>query len=262
MSGRYADHVVWITGAGSGIGRALALEFVRQGAKVAVSGRRVERLRETVDALEAMGGVALAVPCDVRKEAQVQRAASQVVDHFGRLDVAVANAGFGVSGPIESLTADDWTRQFGTNVVGAASTARSALPFLRKTQGRIALVCSVSGQLALPGAGAYSASKYALRAIGQTLSMELRGSGVSCTTLHPGFVESEIGQVDNEGQFDGSRSDPRPSKLMWPADKAARAMVRAITRRKVEYVFTWHGKFGAWMGRHLPAVVRLVVRAS
>ena len=110
-----------------------------------------------------------------------------------------------------------------------------------------------------PKTGAYTASKYALRAIGQTLSMELAGSGVTCTLLHPGFVESEIARVDNDGKHHPDREDKRPRQLMWPADRAARAMVDALHARKREMVFTGHGKVGAFLGQHMPGLVHLAL---
>lgn len=262
MTGQWQDQVAWITGAGSGIGRALAIELGRQGAIVAVSGRRQDRLEEVAREVEAAGGRALAVPCDVTEEGDVVRAVSAVVVELGRLDLAIANAGFSVAGAIRDLSAEDWRRQLDTNVVGAAITARHALPHLERTQGRVALVGSVSALLPTPRMGAYTASKYALRAIGQTLSIELEGSGVSCTLVHPGFVESEIAQVDNQGRHDPSRTDRRPKNLMWPADRAAREMLRAIRARKREHVFTGHGKLGAALGQHMPGVAHFVMTRS
>ena len=178
------------------------------------------------------------------------------------LDVAVANAGFAVAGKVAELSAADWRRQFETNVVGAAVTAKHALPELRKTAGRIGLVGSVSAFLCAPKYGAYNASKHAIRAIGQTLSIELHGSGVSCTTVHPGYVESEIAQVDNQGRRDATRPDKRPKNLMWPSDKAARVIVQAIQRRKRELVFTGHGKVGAFVGQHLPSLAHAMMRRT
>lgn len=255
MKHDFEGKVAWVTGAGSGIGRALARELAARGADVAVSGRRKDRLEAVADELRALGRRALAVPCDVTREDDLAAAVRAVVDGLGRLDVAIANAGFSVAGRIEKLTADDWRRQLDTNVVGCALTAKHALPELRKTGGRVALVGSVAGFLATPGVAAYSASKYAVRAIGQTLSIELHGSGVSCTTLHPGFVESEIAQVDNEGHFDPARTDKRPRKLMWTAEDAARVCVDAVAARKRELVFTGHGKLGAFLGMHTPGLL-------
>jgi NAD(P)-dependent dehydrogenase (short-subunit alcohol dehydrogenase family) len=263
MARPFEEHVAWITGAGTGIGKALAVEIAKQGAAVAVSGRRKDRLDEVVKAIEDAGGRAIGVVCDVTQEPDVARAAKQVVSTFGRIDVAIANAGFSVAGRVESLSADDWRRQLETNVVGAAMTAKYALPSLRETKGRLALVGSVSAFIPTPRMGAYTASKYALRAIGQTLAMELAGSGVSCTLLHPGFVESEIAQVDNAGTHDPSREDKRPKNLMWPADRAAKTMLRAVRSRKLEHVFTGHGKIGAALGQHAPGLAHfLMTRTS
>lgn len=259
---QFHGQVVWIAGATAGIGRAMAREFARRGADVAVSGRRQDRLAEVVAEVERFGRRGLAIACDVRREDEVAAAVQTVVATLGRLDVAVANAGFGVVGRVEELTLDDWHRQFETNLFGAVAVAKHSLPALRRTGGRLALVSSVSGLLASPRVGAYAASKFALRAVGLTLTMELRGSGVSCTLLNPGFVSTEIGQVDNAGQFEASRTDKRPAQLMWSADDAARVMVKAIAARKREYTFTAHGKLGAFLGQHFPGVMCWLQRDS
>lgn len=256
----FDGQVVWIAGATAGMGRAMAHEFARLGADVAVSGRRAERLAEVVAEVERRGRRGLAIECDVRREDEVAAAVQQVVARFGRLDVAVANAGFGVVGRVETLTMDDWRRQFETNFFGAVAVVRHALPELRKTRGRLALVGSVAAVLANPNTGAYTASKFALRALGLTLTQELAGSGVSCTQVHPGFVATEIGQVDNAGRYDKDRRDKRPLGLMWTSEDAARVMVRAIARRKREYTFTAHGKIGAFLGQHFPGLMCWLLR--
>jgi NAD(P)-dependent dehydrogenase (short-subunit alcohol dehydrogenase family) len=258
----FDGHVAWITGGGSGIGHALALEFAGQGANVALSGRRTDRLEKAAQEVEARGQRALVIPCDVTDEVAVQDAVASIVGGFGRIDVAVANAGMGVMGRVEQLSDAEWRRQFDVNVFGAINTVRHALPELRRVSGRLALVASVSGMMCAPRSGAYSASKFALRAIGLTLSQELQGSGVSCTLLHPGFVASEISQVDNDGVFDPKRRDKRPRLLIWPTDRAARTMLRAIHRRKREYVFTAHGRLGAYLGRHFPGLVHFFMTRS
>jgi len=255
MAKRFDNQVVWITGGGSGIGRALALAFADEGATVAVSGRREDRLQRVVQELEKRGAKGLAVRCDVTDEASVAEAVRKVVRTFGGLDVAVANAGFTVAGRIEKLSAADWRRQLDVNVIGTAMTARYAIPHLRERKGRLALVGSVMSMVSMPGLGAHSASKYAVRAIGQALAVELHGSGVSCTTIFPGYTESEIAQVDNQGRFDASREDRRPKNLIWRTNRAARVMVDAIAKRKREYTFTAHGKAGAFAGRHVPGLV-------
>lgn len=251
--------VAWVTGGGSGIGRAVALELARQGADVAVSGRRRDRLEAVAREIEAMNRRALAQPCDVRDEDAVRAAVAAITERLGRLDVAVANAGMSVMGRFETLSDADWRRQMNVNLFGAINTARHALPELRKTGGRLVLVGSVSAMLCTPRSSAYSASKFALRAVGLTLAQELYGSGVSCTLVHPGFVESEIALVDNEGRLHEEWTDRRPGFLMWPADRAARVIVWAARKRKLEVVFTGHGKLGAWLGRHFPGLVHFLV---
>lgn len=254
MARDFEGSVAWVTGGGSGIGRALALELARRGADVAVSGRRADRLAAVVSEIGALGRRGLAVPCDVTSEDDVEAAAAAVAQKLGRLDVTVANAGFGVVGRIEKLTAAEWRRQLDVNVVGTAMTAKHALPHLRASRGRLGLVGSVAAYVPLASNGAYVASKSAVRAIGQTLAIELAGSGVSVTTIHPGFVESEIAKVDNAGTFHADHRDRRPQKLLWRTDDAARVMADALHARKREYVFTAHGKLGAFIGQHLPGL--------
>ena len=234
----------------------MAIEFANKGYIVVVSGRRLQPLEAVV---EQLGEGAKAIACDVTDEQTLQRAIQTIVNEYGRLDIVVANAGFAVGGPIAEISGDDWRRQFDVNVVGVANTIRLALPELKKTSGRIAIVSSVASMVYSPRTGAYSASKAAVRTMGLTLAQELHGTGVSCTTIHPGFVESEIGQVDNQGVFHPEWEDKRPKALMWPADRAARVMVRAIEKRRLEYVFTGHGRIGAWFGRHFPGFVHFVI---
>lgn len=255
----FTDHIVWITGASSGLGREMALEFARRGATVAVSARRMDLLVALVAEIEGRGQKAKAFHCDVLDDASIKACVDAIVVAHGRIDVAVANAGFGVMGSLERISAQEWTRQLAGNVTGLALTAKYALPHLRKTRGRLALVGSVAAFLPSAGFAAYGASKAAVHSIGETLQVELAGSGVSCTTLHPGFVDSNITRVDNAGNFHPDRPDPRPANLMWPTDKAARSMVKAIAARRKVHVFTGHGKALAFIGRHLPGMARRVL---
>lgn len=256
------EHVVWITGASSGIGKEMAIEWARLGYKVALSARRKELLDKVADEIRNSGGEGLAVPCDILEEDSIAQAVQEIIRTLGRLDVVVANAGFGVYGSIEKLTAKDWNRQLQGNVTGLALTVKYALPHLKKTKGRIGLVGSVGAFLPNPSVGAYGASKAAVHSIGQTLQVELMGTGVSCTTVHPGFVVSEIARVDNEGVWHPERNDPRPANLMWPTDKAARVMVKAILKRKRTYIFTGHGKTFVWLQRWFPGLMRIIISKS
>lgn len=234
---------------------ALSREFAARGAIVCVSARRQDRLTRLVSELQDLGARAHAYACDVTDQEQLATTVDSIVSEHGKLDCTIANAGYAVGGRIESLDANDWRKQFDVNVVGLAMTAKYSLAELRRSNGRLVLIGSVSSMLSIAKSGAYSASKSAVRAIGQTLSVELAGSGVTCTTIHPGYVATEIAMVDNAGVMREDRQDRRPPKLMWSAEKAAKAIVSAVGRRKREYVFTTHGKVGGYLGRHFPGVV-------
>jgi len=173
------EKVVWITGASSGIGKAMAFEWARLGYKVALSSRRKELLDGVANEISQSGGHALVFPCDIMEEAAIQNAVQQIITTWGRLDVVVANAGFGVFGSIEKLSARDWNRQLQGNVTGLAVTVKYALPYLKKTDGRIGLVGSIGAYLPNPNLGAYGASKAAVHSIGLTLQVELMGTGTS-----------------------------------------------------------------------------------
>lgn len=254
-----AGLVAWVTGGGTGIGRAVALELASRGAVVAISGRRRDRLEEVAATIATAGGRALILPLDVTDEQACNAAVAAIEAAHGRLDIAVANAGYGASGRFMSVPVEVWRKQLDVNVIGVVCTARAAIPALTKTGGRLGLVASVMGFVAMSGQGPYSASKFAVRAIGLTLAQELHGTGVSCTTVHPGFVESEIGQVDPSGNFDPTRKDKRPAKLMWSAERAAKSVVAGILARKREHVFTGHGKVGVFFGKHFPGLLHFAL---
>jgi short-subunit dehydrogenase len=253
------DKVVWITGASSGIGKAMAFEWARLGFRVALSARRKEFLDAVAQKITVSGGQALVVPLDIIDESSIKEAVQHIINKWGRMDVAVANAGYGAMGSIDKLTASEWNRQFQVNVTGLALTVKYALPHLKENSGRIGLLGSVAAYIPNPGVGAYGASKAAVHSIGLTLQVELKDTGVSCTTIHPGFVESEIARVDNEGVWHSERKDPRPQKLMWPTDKAAKVIVKAIMKRKRTFVFTNHGKVLVWLQKWFPSSVRRMI---
>ncbi len=257
---KFGDCIVWITGGGSGIGRALALEFAREGASVAVSGRRAEKLTETVREIEGLGARAIAIPCNVTDESSITEAVRHVVEAFGAIDVVVANAGFSVMGRIEGLDLTYWKRQFDVNLFGLINTVRAALPELRRRRGRVVLIGSVAAFLVPPKGAVYSASKAAVRMVGEALSQELRGSGVSCTTVHPAYVETDIVRVDNDGRLHQGRKDPRPRWLVWKADKAAKKIVDASYRRRREVVISAYGKLAVGLSRFAPGLLRQLLK--
>lgn len=256
------ENVVQITGASSGIGKSMAFEWAKLRYKVVLSSRRKELLDEVATNIKQSGGEALVLTCDIMDETAIENTVQQIILAWGRLDVVIANAGFGVFGSLEKLTAKDWNRQLEGNVTGLALTVKYALPHLKKTNGRIGLVGSVGAYLPSPNLGAYGASKAAVNSIGLTLQVELMGTGVSCTTLHPGFVASEITRIDNNGVWHPELTDPRPANLIWPTDKAAKVMIKAVLKRKRNYIFTTHGRIFMWIQRWFPGLMRFIISKS
>jgi len=258
--GRMQGKVALVTGASSGIGAALAKELSRQGATLVLLARRHERIAALAEELGAAEDRAMAIPADVTRDDDLPRAVAAALARYGRLDVAVANAGFGVAGPFVRLTLDDYRRQLETNVFGVLRTAYATLPALTAARGTLVLLGSVSGHVSAPGASPYSMSKYAVRALAEALRGELWADGVATVLVSPGFVESEIRRVDNQGRLREGAKDAVPPWLRLPADKAARRIVRAVVRREREVVITGHGKLLVLLSRLAPGLLALVGR--
>lgn len=256
----WSGKVVLITGASSGIGAALSRELGRRGAFLVLCARREERLLALAKEIEGLGGKAIAVRCDVCRDGEVEAAVAKGIELFGRLDVVVANAGFGVAGPFESLTLEDFRRQFETNVFGVLRTVYAALPQVKKTRGCIVLMGSVAGHVATAGMAPYAMSKFAVRALAEALRGEMARYGVGVVLISPGFVESDIRRTDNLGIVHEGAKDPVPSWLVMPASKAAREIVRAIERRKPEAIITLHGKAIVLADRFGRSLVRFLAQ--
>ncbi len=261
MSQAFADQTVFITGASSGIGAEVARVFAAEGAQVAVAARRADRLAALVGEIEAAGGTALAVECDVRDRASINTAVAQTVAAYGGIDVVLANAGFGVTGDSARLETDDYRRQFETNVFGVIDTVHATLPELIKRNGRLALVGSIMGLIGMGNSAPYCASKFAVVGFAESIGYDLAQRGVSVTCINPGIVASEIRSVNNRGELT-NKPDPAPTWITMPADKAARDIVRAIRRRKATHVVTGHGKVITFIARHFPRSFRFLARKA
>jgi short-subunit dehydrogenase len=258
---RFAGSAVFITGASSGIGAALSLEFAREGADVVLAARRRDRLESVAAGIGAIGRRAVVAPCDVTREGDLERAAAAGRAVFGKLDVVVANAGFGVTGILERLSLDDYRRQLETNVFGVLRTVYATLDDLKKSRGRLVVIGSVSGYIALAGSSPYSMSKFAVRALADSLGHELAEHGVSVTLISPGFVESEIRQVDNRGILRTEKPAPRiPAPMVMATPTAARKIVGAVARRRREVVITALGKVSVFLHRHAPRLLAQIIR--
>jgi short-subunit dehydrogenase len=260
---------VLITGASSGIGEELAYQLADSGASLTLAARREGELARVAQNIAARGKPApLSVICDVARDGEIERAVADAVRQHGQLDVVYANAGFGVTGPFQELSLDDYRRQFETNVFGVLRTLYAALPELEKTRGNFAIVGSVSGWVASPGASPYAMSKFALRALANSITPELRAAGVKLTLLSPGFIVSNIRRVDNRGNLHAQAADPVPAWIQMSTERCARLMLQAVGRGQRERIITGHGKllvalerFSPWLLRALAGRVRPVYDA-
>lgn len=261
MAGPFEGKTAFITGASSGIGAATAKELARQGARVVLAARRADRLDALKREIEAAGGEALAVACDVRDRASLDAAVAEAVARFGGIDVALANAGFGVEGVLTSLGTEDYRRQFETNFFGVLNTVYAVLPSLETRRGRLGVVGSVMGRMGFASVSAYCASKFALTGLCESLYHELGALGVSLTLINPGVVASEIRSVNNQGVYTG-KPDPASPLFVLPAGKAARQIAQGLYRRKPEIVLTKAGKLLVFMNRHFPRTTRFLFHLS
>jgi NADP-dependent 3-hydroxy acid dehydrogenase YdfG len=209
MSDSASDPVFLITGASSGIGAATARAAARAGYRLALAARSTDRLNNLAAEL---GGPerALAVRCDVTEWEQQQAMVASTLKHLGRIDCVFANAGFGAKRGFLQESPEQWRAMVLTNVYGAALTIRATIETLRESRGHLLLTGSVAGRRALPGS-LYSATKWAVTAMGESARQELNGSGVRVTLIEPGMVDTPF-------------FAKRPTDPLTPDDVAAAVM--------------------------------------
>jgi NADP-dependent 3-hydroxy acid dehydrogenase YdfG len=184
--------VALVTGAGSGIGRAVSVAFARAGADVAVIGRREQRVVETARRVEATGSRALPMSADVADPSSVVAAVERTERELGPLAIAVANAGVNAWADLEELDAEMLRSALATNVEGVANVARAVVPYMRERRyGKILVVASDNGRRAEAGGSGYVASKFAAVGLSLALSQELLGEGIGVHVIEPGCVDTE-----------------------------------------------------------------------
>jgi NAD(P)-dependent dehydrogenase (short-subunit alcohol dehydrogenase family) len=187
--------VALITGGGSGIGRAAALRFARDGIRTTVVGRSADELDAVVAEIAAQGSDALAIEADVSDFAALQRAVQMTTDRFGRLDYVVANAGInGVWAPVDQLATDEWDETLRINLSGTFYTVKAALPALKRQGGAIVIVSSVNGtrMFSNTGASAYATSKAGQVAFAKMIAVEFAQFGIRVNAICPGAIETSI----------------------------------------------------------------------
>ena len=192
---RLENKVALITGGGSGIGEAAAILFAREGARVAILGRTLPKLEETVQRIEEAGGEAIAVEGDVSKYPDMERVVAEVVEKWGKLDVVFANAGVnGVWAPIDELAPEEWEKTIAINLTGTFFSIKAAAPHMKERGGSIVVTSSVNGtrMFSNGGASAYATTKAGQVALTQMLAVELAKHRIRVNVICPGAIETEI----------------------------------------------------------------------
>lgn len=219
--------IVAITGASSGIGRATALRLARDGASLVVCARRADALAAAAEAIASAGGRALPIVADVTSEPDMDRLVAAAVERFGRLDVMICNAGFGIYGTIDSIAPAQMQRLLDVNFLGTYYAIRAALRvFRQQASGHVIVVSSIVGKRGIPYMGAYAATKFAQVGLAESLRAELEGSGIQVSVVLPVSTDTEFFDVmTGESGFATRASGPHQD-----AGTVAEAIARAVAR--------------------------------
>jgi len=234
---------VFLTGASSGIGRALALELAAGGAHVAIAARRKDELERVAREIEDRGGRALVLTVDVSDPNAAMEAVRKADRDLGALEMVIANAGIGHYGHASTMSWEDVARQIDVNVRGTMATLCAAVPiFLANKGGHLVAVTSLAGVRGLPNSGAYSAAKAAVSTFLETLRIDLHDAGIRVTDVQPGFVDTPA-----------TANARHPMPFRWTAERAARHIVRRLASAPPTIAFPWPLVLLTRLGRLLPA---------
>lgn len=218
--GALQGQVAIVTGAGRGIGHAIAVALAREGATVVLAARTRQQLAQTAAAIRESGGTALAIPTDVTQDAAVEAMVEQAIAELGRLDILVTAAGVASFGPVVGTKPADWDGMLAVNLRAVMVTCRAVLPMMiRQRRGTIINVASVAAQRAIPGAAAYTATKAAVVGFSRVLAEELRAEKVRVGVLVPGAVDTPL--------WDTIPTPPDRSRMLRPEDVARAAVLMA-----------------------------------
>ncbi len=256
--------VILITGASSGIGAATARLFAQQGYRVALAARRFERLQALADEIQAGGGQALPIAADLGLQEHAQQMVATTLEHFGQIDVLFNNAGFGRLDWLENLKPqEDIQSQVQVNLLGLAWTTQAALPhMIARRGGHIIQMASIAGLIATPTYTVYAASKFAVRGFSEALRREVGVYGIRVSTICPGGVETEFGEVAG---FHRTTKITTPKPLLLSAEDVAQAVWRVVRRPRRLVVIPGIMLPAVWMNALFPglldwAIERLFVR--
>ncbi len=255
--------VVVVTGASSGIGKALCLELARQRPRLVLAAREESRLEEVARECERRGAETLSIRTDVASEAACTNLIARSVERFGELDVLVNNAGRTLWARLDEMQDlslyEDLMR---VNYLGCVYLTFYALPYLKKSRGRIVVVSSVAGLTGVPSRTAYAATKHALFGFFESLRIELEGTGVTVTMIAPDFVVSEIRRraIGPDGRPLG-KSPMQESKIL-SAEACAAMIVRAMEKRKRLVITSLRGRLGRFVRLVAPGAIDALARKA
>lgn len=258
----FHDRVVMITGAAGGLGRAFSRRFGRTGAKLSLADLDPDGLDSLASDLRASGVECVTQVLDVTDESACRRAVERTVDHFGRLDVLINNAGITCRSPFQHIHSDTFRQVMAVNLYGAVYCTQAALDQLIRNQGLIIVISSIAGFSPVLGRSAYSASKHALHGLFDTLRTELLESGVGVTIVCPGFTDTHISVNALDG--DGSKTSHPQSTVGRVAtpDSVAEAVFRAARRDQRLLVLSSMGRLTRLMTKFCPGLYERLMAKS
>ncbi len=252
----YFENVVIITGASSGIGEHLALQLAAKGAWLVLAARNVKHLQEVSEKCQQRGGKVIVIPTDVSEKSQCRNLIERTIEKYGRVDTLINNAGFGVASRFDEMNnLSLFEKIIQVNFLGGVYCTYYALPYLKKTDGRLVAISSLRGKLPSATADGYGASKHAMAEFFSSIRNELVDSKVSVTIIYPNWVSTGITSraIKADGMPTGEIS--MHEKGAMSAETCARIIVKAVAKRKRDVVMTFEGKLGLWLRLIAPGIV-------
>ena len=255
----FSNQTIWITGASSGIGEALAYTFTRQRANVVLSARRVERL-ERVRLGCTRPNDHMVLPLDVAMPDTHEAAYGKIIDRFGKVDILVNNSGVGQRARISETTLDVERRIMDVNYFGTLSVTHVVLPdMLKRNSGKIVVISSVLGKISIPFRSSYAASKHAPHGYFESLRTELADTGVDISIICPGFIQTNISvhSLIADGKEHGRMDSAQAGGM--PVDKFSEKAVRAIRKSRAEALIGGKEMLAIYIQRFFPRLYRFIL---